>query len=156
MSVRWLRLWRLQSTADMSEIDSYEVPRPERKRLAAVAAGPETGPISLNTTEGVVQLPMVASAAVRRLLEELAAGTTVHVVADDAELTTSQAGELLGISRTFVTRLVDEGKLPAHRVGTHRRLRAADVLTYKARRAQRLAGLDAIADADRAAGVAYR
>lgn len=140
----------------MSELDSYEVRGPERKRLAAVVAGPEAEPISLRTAAGVVELPKVASAAVRRLLEELAAGTSVHLVADDAELTTKQAGDLLGISRTFVARLVDEGKLPAHRVGTHRRLRAVDVLAYKARRAERLAGVDAIADADRAAGVAYR
>lgn len=136
----------------MAKLDSYEIPGPERKRLAAVVSGPDAEPISLNTAAGVVELPTVASAAVRRLLEELAAGTSVHLIAADAELTTKQAGDLLGISRTFVTRLVDEGKLPAHRVGTHRRLRAVDVLGYKARRAQRLAKVDPIADADRAAG----
>lgn len=140
----------------MSEVDRYEVPRPERKRLAAAVSEPESGPISLSTAHGVVQLPKVASAAVRRLLEELAAGTSVHLISDDAMLTTSEAGELLGISRTYVTRLVDEGKLPAHRVGTHRRLRATDVLAYRARRAQRLAAVDAIADGEPAAGVPYR
>lgn len=140
----------------MSEVDSYEVPRTERKRLAAVMGDPDGGPISLSTASGVVKLPKTASAAVRRLLEELAAGTSVHLIADDAVLTTSEAGELLGISRTYVTRLVDEGKLPAHRVGSHRRLRAADVLAYKARRAQRFAAVDAIAEGDRAVGVPYR
>jgi hypothetical protein len=40
-------------------------------------------------------------------------------------------------------------------VGTHRRLRAVDVLAYKARRDDRLAGVDAIAEADAAAGVPY-
>lgn len=140
----------------MSDVASYEVPRRERKRLAAVVGEPATGPVTLSTPSGAVELPKTASAAVRRLLEELAAGTSVHFVADDAVLTTSEAGELLGISRTYVTRLIDEGKLPAHRVGTHRRLRAADVLAYKARRDQRLAAVDAIAEADRAAGVAYR
>lgn len=140
----------------MSEVDSYEVSRPERKRLAAVVGSSDRGPITLSTAGGEVTLPKVASAAVRRLLEELAAGTAVHLIADDAVLTTSEAGELLGISRTYVTRLVDEGKLPAHRVGSHRRLRAADVLAYKARRNGRLAAVDAIAEADRAAGVTYR
>lgn len=140
----------------MSAVGSYEVSRPERKRLAAVVGAPDSGPISLSTAGGVVQLPKVASTAVRRLLEEPAAGTSVHLIADDAVITTSEAAELLGISRTYVTRLVDEGKLPAHRVGSHRRLRAADVLAYKARRAQRLTAVDAIAQGDRAAGVPYR
>lgn len=149
-------MWRLLYASHMSEVDSYEVSRPDRKRLAAVVGDPDAGPITLSTPSGDVTLPKVASAAVRRLLEELAAGTSVHLIADNAELTTSETGELLGISRTYVTRLVDEGKLPAHRVGTHRRLRAADVLAYKARRAQRLAAVDAIAEGDRAAGVPYR
>jgi excisionase family DNA binding protein len=140
----------------MSDVVSYEVHGRDRKRLAAVVGGPEAEPIAVQTSTGVVELPSAASAAVRRLLEELAAGTSVHLVADDAELTTQQAGDLLGISRTYVTRLVDQGKIPAHRVGTHRRLRAADVIAYKARRAARLAAVDAVAVADRAAGVPYR
>lgn len=117
----------------MYDLASYEIPRRGRKRLAVVVGEPATGPVTLNTHSGAVELPKVASAAVRRLLEELAAGTSVHLVADDAVLTTSEAGDQLGISRTYVTRLIDEGKLTAHRVGTHRRLRAADVLAYKAR-----------------------
>jgi excisionase family DNA binding protein len=146
----------LQYAGDVSEVERYEVPQAERKRLAAVVGEPGTGPIAVSTPGGVVELPRAAGNAVRRLLEELAAGTAVHLIADDAQLSTREAGELLGISRTYVTRLVDEGKLPAHRVGTHRRLRAADVLAYKARRAQRLAAVDAIVDGDRAAGVTYR
>jgi len=104
----------------------------------------------------VVALPSAASATVRRLLEELAAGTSVHLVADDADLTTQQAADLFGISRTYITHLVDEGKIAAHRVGTHRRLRAGDVIAYKTRCAARLAAVDHIAVADRAAGVPYR
>jgi hypothetical protein len=51
---------------------------------------------------------------------------------------------------------VDNGKFPAHLVATHRRLRAVDVLAYKTRRDARLAGADAVAEADVAAGVPYR
>ncbi len=83
-------------------------------------------------------------------------GGAVHLLTDDADLTTQEAADILGISRTYVVRLVDDAKIPAHLVGTHRRLRAADVLAYKARRDARLAGVDAIASADAAAGVPYR
>jgi hypothetical protein len=53
-------------------------------------------------------------------------------------------------------RLVDQGKLPAHLVGTHRRLRATDVLAYQARRNARLEAVAEITEADVAAGVPYR
>jgi excisionase family DNA binding protein len=87
------------------------------------------------------------------VLRELAAGARVLVVAEDAELTTQQAADLLGLSRTFVVRLIDDGKLPAHMAGTHRRIRAVDAVAYARRRAARLAAVDAITDADRAAGL---
>jgi excisionase family DNA binding protein len=110
----------------------------------------------VRTDEGEVELPAAAGRAVLALLEELASGNAVHLVPADAELTTQQAADLLGISRTYVVRLIDDGKLSAHLVGTHRRLRAADVLAYRARRSERLAATRAVTDADIAAGVPYR
>jgi len=112
--------------------------------------------MTVRTNHGEVELPPRARAAVRQLLADLAAGTAVHLLTDDTELTTQDAADILGISRTYVVRLIDDGKIAAHRVGTHRRLRADDVLAYKARRDARLAGVDAIAAADVAAGIPYR
>lgn len=141
----------------MSDVASFEVPRAERKRIAAVISGPDGGgPVAVRTDQGEVELPPTARAAVRQLLSDLATGTAVHLITDDTELTTQDVADILGISRTYVVRLIDNGKLPAHMIGTHRRLRAADVLAYKARRDDRLAGVDSIADADVAAGVPYR
>lgn len=116
----------------------------------------EARSVAVRTDEGEVELPAAAGRAVLALLEELASGNAVRLVAADAELTTQQAADLLGISRTYVVRLIDDGKLPAHLVGTHRRLRAADVLAYRARRSERLAATRAVTDADIAAGVPYR
>lgn len=49
----------------------------------------------------------------------------------DRELTTTQAAERLGISRRHLTGLLDAGLIPFHRVGTHRRLRLADIIRYR-------------------------
>lgn len=141
----------------MSEVVSFEVPEPHRERLLALVRSLDVGgPVAVRTDTGEAELPPAASDAVRRLLADLAAGGAVHLLTDDADLTTQEAADILGISRTYVVRLVDDAKLPARLVGTHRRLRAADVLAYKARRDARLAGVDAIASADAAAGVPYR
>lgn len=134
----------------------FDVPEVERPRLAGLTGGAEARSIAVRTDEGDVELPPAAGRAVLALLEQLAAGSAVHLVPADAELTTQQAADLLGISRTYVVRLIDDGKLPAHLVGTHRRLKATDVLAYRARRSERLAAARAITDADVAASVPYR
>jgi excisionase family DNA binding protein len=141
----------------MSDVATYEVRGAARKRLAAAVAAPAGGePISVRTAQGDIELPPEARAAVLQLLTDLAAGSPVHLVTDDGELTTQEAADLLGISRTYIVRLIDDGKVPAHMVGTHRRLRAHDVLAYRAAREARLAGVAAIAEADAASGVPYR
>ena len=51
-----------------------------------------------------------------------------------ATMTTQEVAELLGLSRTFVVRLIDTGTLNAHFAGSHRRVRAANALAYARQR----------------------
>ncbi len=133
----------------------FEVAERDREKLAALAASGNDRSVAVRTEAGEIELPMAAGRAVLLLLEELGAGAAVRLVTTEAELTTQQAAELLGISRTYVIRLIEDGKLPVRLVGTHRRLRVADVFDYKARRASRLAVVDAIAGADAEVGIDY-
>ena len=74
---------------------------------------------------------------------------------DDHDMTTQEVAELLGLSRTFVVRLIDTGKLNAHFAGSHRRVRAADALAYARQRQAKLEGVASITTADVAIGVPY-
>ena len=90
---------------------------------------------TLAVSVGDVQVVLTAELreTVLALLEKLAAGKSVDVAVLPDELTTGQAADLLGVSRPTVVKLVDDGDLPATRVGTRRRLAATDVLAYRKR-----------------------
>ena len=120
-------------------------------RRAVAALDPEH--VELRAIVG--ELPPAADRAVRRLLEELARGASVHLVPVNAELTTQQTADMLGLSRTYLVRLIGQGVIPAHMAGTHRRLKASDVLAYRDERERRYAGLEELARAEEALGLTY-
>lgn len=98
-----------------------------------------------------VEIPDAALRALIEVLQQIADGNDVAVLPVHSELTTQQAADLLNVSRPHVIKLIESGKLPHRRVGTHRRLRLSDVLTYKriddARRAEAADALAAEAQA---------
>lgn len=81
---------------------------------------------------------MTIPPSVRTLIAEIArnmeAGKAVSVVAEHQELTTQRAANILGVSRPFLVRMVEDGKLAFHRVGSHRRVYLSDLLEYKTKR----------------------
>lgn len=48
----------------------------------------------------------------------------------DPEMTTGQAADFLHVSRPTVVEWVDSGRLPARKIGTHRRIKTADVARF--------------------------
>ena len=86
------------------------------------------------SNEVEVTLPGEALQLLIRVLTHMANGHAVTVLPIQAELTTQQAADLLGVSRPYLVRLLEEGKIPFYKVGTHRRVRAVDVMEYRATR----------------------
>lgn len=72
-------------------------------------------------------------------LAGLANGSQVVVLASDAELSPTETGQLLGLSRQYVDRLIDLGDLPARQLpgSSHRRVRTEDIVAFQQRRTLR-------------------
>ncbi len=81
-----------------------------------------------------VALPEPVHQLLERIVEMLARGLAVTLVPVDKMLTTQQAADLLNVSRQYLVRLLEDQQIPFSKVGTHRRLKIEDVLSYKAAR----------------------
>ncbi len=103
-----------------------------------------------------VELPMSAFRLFIDILANLSQGNAVQVVPVHAELTTQEAADLLMVSRPYFIKLLDEGKIPYRKVGTHRRVRYSDLLDFKSKEEQqREAALDELSAQAQKLGMGY-
>lgn len=113
----------------MNYVRTSDAQQTEAVRTLAAALS-ATGDLHL---EGVDEpLPPAVAAMLREIVSKLAAGEPVALITASAEMTPNEAAEFLKVSRGTITKLMDEGVLPFHAVGTHRRIPSAAVAAHKA------------------------
>jgi len=79
----------------------------------------------------VLRLPKAAADLLHHILKEMASGNAVTIIPIHAELTTQEAADLLNVSRPYLVRLLEEGRIKYHKVGSHRRIKFADLEDYR-------------------------
>jgi len=90
--------------------------------------------IKVLTKEGkpeTVSIPGSALYLLLHMLNEMSQGNAVTLVPSHAEITTQQAANMLNVSRPYLVKLLNEGKIPCRTVGKYRRLRFNDLMSYK-------------------------
>ncbi|ETS29603.1 DNA-binding protein [Photorhabdus temperata] len=103
-----------------------------------------------------IELPTSAMMLLMEILGELAAGNAVQIVPVHAELTTQEAANILNVSRPHMVKLLEEGLLPFHKTGRHRRVLFADLMAYKRQRDQNsLEAMQALAEQAQELGMGY-
>ena len=91
----------------------------------------ETQTVSARFGAETVDIPTPAISLLREILDHMAHGKGVAVTPLHAELTTRQAADMVQVSRTHLVQLLDGGRIPCRKVGSHRRVRVEDVLAYR-------------------------
>lgn len=80
-----------------------------------------------------VQVPAKALRLIGEVLGALSERRAVTVISAKREMTTVEAAHYLHVSRPFVIREIEAGRLPHRKVGTHRRVQFEDLHAYKQR-----------------------
>ncbi len=65
------------------------------------------------------------------ILSELEQGKSIMIMADEDEITTIEAADLLHVSHPYLMELLEKEEIPSYLVGGYRRMKAGDVLNYK-------------------------
>ena len=80
------------------------------------------------------ELPDEVYEVIAKAVTVMADGSAVAVAPVSSRLSTSQAAEVLGVSRPTLVKMLDDGKIPFEQLNVHRTLSFADVLAFKERR----------------------
>lgn len=128
----------MTAALEMPSPDTIREARVALRQLAPLAATAAPAPEVRVQAEGggseqPVALPRQAFELFLEILGQMANGNAVTILPVHAELTTQQAADLLNVSRPHLVSLLEQGAIPFRRVGTHRRLLAADILAYRRR-----------------------
>jgi excisionase family DNA binding protein len=134
-----LQLFQMEAsvTGALMKLQVEETDREQAREGASLlgrASVLEPGGLFLTKTGGeraMAEMPASLLRAMQSLLTALAEAGVAFVFRPEDEVSPERAAELLGVSRPIVYRRMDSGKLPFRQVGTHRRIRAADVAELK-------------------------
>ncbi|MBB5954446.1 excisionase family DNA binding protein [Saccharothrix tamanrassetensis] len=119
--------------------------RPESSSaLAALLAGLRQDKAILVAPDGSrLELPAEVFEVIRDVVQAMSQGLAITVAPRHTVLTTSEAAQVLGVSRPTLVRLLEAGEIPYEKPNRHRRVLLADLLAYQERvRRARAAGLD--------------
>lgn len=115
--------------------------------------------ITLTTDSGEhpsIDVPPAALKLIGQLLGAISEGRPITVLPANREFTTVEAAHFLNVSRPFVVKEIEAGRLKHRMVGTHRRIAFDDLVGYANQmREIQEAALEKIADNARELGLDY-
>lgn len=131
----------------------------ESSRTLSRYAAMDRVQMTLKGSEGEVDEMILPGKVMQLLLDvlaEMSKGNAISLIPHHQEVSTQEAANLLNVSRPFLVGLLEKGEIPFRKVGSHRRVLLADVLTYKERiEQQRYQALEELADLSQQQDMGY-
>ena len=136
-----------------NRLDPSDITPEALEALRGLLAQP--GHIALvNDERHRAELPAPLFQHLMRLVRLMTERRSLTLVPDDERVTTQAAANYLGVSRQHLVDLLEQGEIPFHKVGTHRRVIFRDLLEYEKRRdSARKVALDELSNAVDQAGL---
>lgn len=115
--------------------------------------------ITLTTDTGehpAIALPPASLKFIGQILGAMSEGRQITLIPENREFTTVEAANFLNVSRPFLIKEIEAGKLKHRMVGTHRRIAFEDLIAYaRQMRERQEAALDRLAANARELGLDY-
>jgi excisionase family DNA binding protein len=136
-----------------------EMVRTAERMIMACLDHSRAATITIESEDGTspsVQVPPQVLRVLGQTLGLMARHQPIMLVPEKQELSTVEAANFLNVSRPFVIKEIEAGRLVNRMVGTHRRIRFSDLMDYaEAMRAKQQEALDKKADNARELGLGY-
>jgi excisionase family DNA binding protein len=113
--------------------EEAEMARVAQRCIMAALDHSKAATITLECDDGsqpAIQLPPRALRFIAQLLGALSERRPVVVMPTKQELSTVEAANYLNVSRPFVIKEIESGRLPCRMVGSHRRIAFDDLQAY--------------------------
>jgi excisionase family DNA binding protein len=116
-------------------IDPVSIPKTQESQIRDLRRLVQEGGAKLVGPDGrEIEIPEAVHELLLLILKNLQAGRAISIVPEHQQLTTQRAADILGVSRPFLVRLLENGDIAFHMVGSHRRIYLRDLLEYKRQR----------------------
>lgn len=122
------------SVLEHEPITANENEKPALRKIEGVLNNTRQAPKLVGPNGEEIELPVSVFQVLRQIVYHMMHGRAISIVPISKELSTQEAADILNVSRPYLVKILEEGKIPFIKVGSHRRIRFADLMLYKKQR----------------------
>ena len=116
------------------QLTPYQEEKQLIEKLKHLFEASNSHPVLISSTGEEILLPESVYRALHQVIQAMALGKSITIISHDQEMTTQEEADFLNVSCPYLIKLLEQGKVPYIKVGSHRRIRFQDLANYKQQR----------------------